>query len=403
MTRKKARMMKTFDGDAYTFTVASKSTQRIRKIYRSIFFNKSLVYFANLAMQLDFVETLRIETIACDGNKLYYNSDFVLNSPAEIVRLAICRVVLACALQHHTRRGKRQYNRWQEASRIVTLPLIAQAGEAENTSDVNSSIEQVYERLPEQEGDDNGSPDPDGNGEIMDYGNEDGESTEKDLQIENQRWDEIALQSLALANTQNSYVPDISELIRSRHTTEVNWRSLLNELLTASAKNDYSWAYPNRRFITQNIYLPSLHSTGMPPIVFAIDTSYSMSIEALNAVWDEISIVAETMNPENLVIVHCDARVHKVEKFLPYELPEKIDAVGRFGTDYNETFEYVEKENVNPACLIYLTDLQVWGRENYPEHEPTYPVIWATFNGPAPGQKGVYPPPFGKRVDVVIE
>jgi predicted metal-dependent peptidase len=50
---------------------------------------------------------------------------------------------------------------------------------------------------------------------------------------------------------------------------------------------------------------------------------------------------------------------------------------GRGGTDFRPVFAHVEAENVQPACLIYLTDLE----GSYPETEPDYPVLWiATTN-----------------------
>jgi predicted metal-dependent peptidase len=36
-------------------------------------------------------------------------------------------------------------------------------------------------------------------------------------------------------------------------------------------------------------------------------------------------------------------------------------------------FNYIEKENLQPETMIYLTDL--YGK--FPSEAPTYPVIWA--------------------------
>jgi len=51
--------------------------------------------------------------------------------------------------------------------------------------------------------------------------------------------------------------------------------------ITTQAKQDYSWTPPNRRYIGSGLYLPSLRSEKIGPVVFAIDTSLSMDVEAL--------------------------------------------------------------------------------------------------------------------------
>ena len=60
----------------------------------------------------------------------------------------MARVVMACALKHHTRRGERDPERWQLASQLVTHALIRDAGftlppDAEAWEEV--SVEQAYE------------------------------------------------------------------------------------------------------------------------------------------------------------------------------------------------------------------------------------------------------------------
>ena len=64
----------------------------------------------------------------------------------------MARVVLACALKHHTRRGERDPERWQRASQLVTHGLLRDAGftlppDAEAWDGI--SVEQAYDRLPE--------------------------------------------------------------------------------------------------------------------------------------------------------------------------------------------------------------------------------------------------------------
>ena len=80
------------------------------------------------------------------------------------------RVVMACSLKHHTRRGERDPERWQRASQLVTHALLRDAAFT-LPPDVQVwdglSVEQAYDRLPKPQDDDSGgdSGSPSGSGD----------------------------------------------------------------------------------------------------------------------------------------------------------------------------------------------------------------------------------------------
>ena len=95
---------------------------------------------------------------------------WVVDTDADHIKTALARVVLACALKHHTRRGGRDPERWQRASQLVTHGLLRDAGfvlptEAEAWDGI--SAEQAYDRLPEpsDDGEDQNSATPSGDGD----------------------------------------------------------------------------------------------------------------------------------------------------------------------------------------------------------------------------------------------
>ena len=102
---------------------------------------------------------LRRETLASDGREIRYAPQWVADTDADLIKTAIGRVVLACALKHHTRRGQREPARWQCASQLVTHGLLRDAG-FKLPPDVEAwdgiSVEQAYDRLPEPQDDDGG-------------------------------------------------------------------------------------------------------------------------------------------------------------------------------------------------------------------------------------------------------
>ena len=121
-------------------------------------------FFGSLALRLPIRPDAARETLASDGKEIRYSPDWVAGTDADLIKTAIGRVVLACALKHHTRRGEREPARWQQASQLVTHGLLRDAGfklppDAEAWDGI--SVEQAYDRLSEpQEGEGEGSDAP---------------------------------------------------------------------------------------------------------------------------------------------------------------------------------------------------------------------------------------------------
>ena len=120
-------------------------------------------FFGSLALRLPIRADASRETVASDGREIRYSPRWIANTDAHVIETAMARVVLACALKHHTRRGERDPERWQRASQLVTHALLRDAGftlppDAEAWDGI--SVEQAYDRLPEPDPDDG---DGDGN------------------------------------------------------------------------------------------------------------------------------------------------------------------------------------------------------------------------------------------------
>ena len=119
-------------------------------------------FFGSLALRLPIRPDASRETLASDGHEIRYAPQWVADTDADLIKTAIGRVVLACALKHHTRRGERKPARWQRASQLVTHGLLRDAGfklppAAEAWDGI--SVEQAYDRLPEPQDDDGGGND----------------------------------------------------------------------------------------------------------------------------------------------------------------------------------------------------------------------------------------------------
>ncbi len=125
-------------------------------------------FFGSLALRLPVRADAGRETLASDGREIRYSPQWIAETDAHVIETAIARVVLACALKHHTRRGERDPDRWQRASQVVTHGLLRDAGftlppDAEAWDGI--SVEEAYDRLPQPDEDDSGDGDPlDGGG-----------------------------------------------------------------------------------------------------------------------------------------------------------------------------------------------------------------------------------------------
>lgn len=180
-------------------------------------------------------------------------------------------------------------------------------------------------------------------------------------------------------------------LVREIVEPQVDWRTILRRFVEDSARNDYSWFPPNRRYIHMGLYLPSLKSEELPPIVFALDTSISVSKKDLSHFAAEITAILEDFRT-SCTVIYCDTEVASVEVFGQDDLPLELHPKGGGGTDFRPPFAWVDEQRLSPSCFIYLTDM---GCSRFPD-TPPYPVLWA-----AVGCRGKEPKvPFGELVKI---
>ena len=408
-------------------------------------------FFGNLALRLPIRADASRETLASDGKDIRYAPGWVAETDADRIKTALGRVVLACVLKHHTRRGDRDPERWQQASQLVTHGLLRDAGfvlppDAEAWDEL--SVEQAYDRLPEPPestpspkgappsnaggGDNSGSNDPsdgapgeqgdpgtgdedptspasgqappsydpDGTGEVMDAAarqDDDADGTSSappDTAAEEQAWDEAMHQAMSLAKAQGKAPGTVEEELRDAHRSALDWRALLRRHMTDAARRDYSWSVPNRRFIDGGLYLPSIRSEGIDTIAVIVDTSGSLPGERLALFWAEVRQIAAELQPETVALLQVDAVLQDAALYASGDLPERVAIKGRGGTDFRPGFAWLSEQGMRPSCCLYLTDMKC---DRYPETEPNYPVIWCNW-GPPPGARNCQP--WGERIDM---
>ena len=177
---------------------------------------------------------------------------------------------------------------------------------------------------------------------------------------------------------------------------QVDWRDLLREFAVAacSAKDTSSWRRINRRFIGEDIYMPSLIGEKVRNVVVAVDTSGSIDAKALNNFLSEVKSVAETVRPDAVDLIYWDTRVASHEVYTSSDLDNLVKSTkpkGGGGTDPTCVETYLLKESLVPDCIIVLTDGFIgsnWGSD-WPA-----PILWVIAGNPGAAA------PVGKTIHI---
>ncbi|MCJ2163371.1 MULTISPECIES: VWA-like domain-containing protein [unclassified Pseudodesulfovibrio] len=275
----------------------------------------------------------------------------------------------------------------------------AQAGEGEDPGDTSESDDGEVggDGLVEEgsAGDDPGDEggdqtgDPGGSGEVRDS-EEAGLGGATDDASSDEQWELALAQAAQQARDIGELPGGLERLVNDVLNPKLDWRELLSRYISDRARDDYSWAPPNKRFLHMDIILPSLSHQKLPEVVLALDTSGSVTAQEMEQFAAEVSGVLDAFDT-TIHVVYCDSRVSGSDSFGRADLPLSLNPEGGGGTDYRPVFRWVDEQGIDPACLVYLTDMEC---VHFPEHEPEYPVLWAQVG------EGGKVPPFGDIMEI---
>ena len=173
----------------------------------------------------------------------------------------------------------------------------------------------------------------------------------------------------------------------------IDWRSLLRAHLSERIKGDWTSFPFSKRMVHRGLFMPSAGMLVPGHVVFAIDTSASMSLQLLGVIAEELRAFREVF-PCRLTVLQCDARLQSVEHYEAmdgYEIPKHLEIYGRGGTDFCPVFEWVTEQS-DVALVVYATD----GLGTFPKRKPEVPVIW--LHTPPHPPSAVFP--FGAVVKI---
>lgn len=333
-------------------------------------------FLVAMALSLHHSFTDSIATADTDGVHIRYNPDFFLNLP-EAQRLTLMvHEVWHVALLHNYRGTGKDHEKYNRAADYTNNQLLKDAGFEpipgwlQDDKYKDMSTNQIYNLLPDEPPEDN----PMARDLLPPPGESASALANAKAKVE-QQIIQAQVQSELAGDAQGSLPAELQHQIKKLLHPALPWEAILDRFMQDQAKNDYSWARPNKRFMP-DFYMPSLHSERLEHLVFAIDTSGSVTDDDMVAMLTEINYIKEVMQPNRMTILDCDTIIHNVYDVTSSDDILELEFTGGGGTKCAPVIEYCEKHQT--TALVYFTDLYM---SEYP-HPITFPLLWIVYNNP---------------------
>jgi len=344
------------------------------------------------------------KTMATDGVSLYWHPAFVETLSDRETVTVLAHEALHAALLHPLRRANREMPDWNVAcDHAINLhledcnqtartkgqpepfPWPKLPGICKDPRFAGLSAEEIYgqlagEKPQDKPGDDqpgqNGpespgkgdSSDEQGMGGVLDAPGDEAAKQEQEAQ-----WKVGLIQAAQAGKLAGNLPSGIARLVQDTINPPADWRDLLRAFVRTSAKDDYSWTRPNRRYASTGFILPSLFSQRLGRIAVAIDTSGSIDSALLDEFLSQLEAIMHECRPETVTLIDCDTTINSQRDYEPTDtLPREFNGGG--GTDFRPVFDALQIDP--PVLLIYFTDLE----GKFPKEAPAWPTLWATYN-----------------------
>jgi predicted metal-dependent peptidase len=159
-------------------------------------------------------------------------------------------------------------------------------------------------------------------------------------------------------------------------TPKVDWRKVLRDFITetCAGRDESSWRRPNRRFLSEDVYMPSMLGTTMTELVIGFDTSGSCFGGAdMTRFVTEIAVIIGDIKPSKCHVVYWDTKICGHQTFEDGQFAvQNLKPRGGGGTTGSVLFDYLREKRINPQAIVQFSDGYVgsWGRSDWP-------TLWA--------------------------
>ena len=342
-------------------------------------------FIGNVALNMPFVPDHSIRTAMTNGKEIRYNPRFMDSMGDEERKFVVAHECFHPMLEHNFRRGERQHKRWNKAGDYVINQLLTDEniGKMPSFGLLNAQLYQagnqttdgIYNLLPDEPDDGSGGDGTEAMDDCADGGGSPAEQAQQAAE-----WKVRVAQAAQAAKMMGKMSAGLERLVNDVLAPKVDWRDVLRKFVEKCRSDQRSFARPNRRFLSQNMYLPSVSGEALGEIAIAVDCSGSIDDRILAQFAGEINAIKEDGNPTCIHVVYFDSEVSHYEK---YERDDTLNirAHGGGGTAFSPVFEYFAEHDIEPVACIFLTDLCCDDFGDVPQ----YPVLWvSTDEGTAP-------------------
>jgi predicted metal-dependent peptidase len=362
-------------------------------------------FFTSLALGLEAAVATdeQIQTAATDGERLLVNPEWVLaKSPEELYGVVIGHEPAHNAMEHFRRGiGMEDQSVANQAMDLEINPLLRDAGftlppeaifpGAGNYQNCppDLTMEEYYGILSEEPKPEGQPGDGPGNDPGKCGGSIPAPDQAKAEHLANQ-WKGKVAAAAQQASKRGDMPGSLQRWVERILKPRVDPWEILREYMTRAVKaGDQNWCRPDRRVLSQGLYLPTRRSNELGDVVLLVDTSGSVGD-------DELALMAGFLegvlaaNPGKLTIIYHHSNVYNVVDWIPEDGPLKLTKDESGGTSHVPAFQEIENRGLDPAVVVALTDLD----SRFPP-DPGIPTIWVDV-------EGGHSPPFGKYVDVSV-
>ncbi len=350
-------------------------------------------FFGNLALHLPLKEdNVFTPTFATDGKFIYYNKKFAESCDDQKKQFIIAHEICHNIFKHLSRIGERHKERWSLAIDYTTNAILKKdfgyvpKGGLYSEEFENMTAEEIYNKLPEMNGQGEGYSrfekgdiiieiDKDGNMKIngqtvkpFDSHNQIKGSKQEIDELEKE-WTIQVSKAHQQAKMAGKLPAGMNVFIEQLLQPKLDWRNMMRQFVINTAKADFRFLPPNRRYLHLDMYMPSMTGESLGDIVIIMDVSGSTGGEIQQQFLSECNGLLQQYDM-NLHLLMCDTQITSHEQYQQGdEIKRKYSGLG--GTEISEGFKYVDSKRLNPNVIVCLTD-------GYTDlnFKSRYPTLW---------------------------
>ena len=381
--------------------MALTSEQRVTKSHIAIMRSKEFCMFAGVLSVGKVSFTDDIPTACTNGRDVIYNPEFIKSLDDKELNFVVLHEALHKVYQHMHLWKKLWKDNPMLANMAADYVVNYAIHEADELSNVakrpesalfdlaykNMTTKQIFDMLKKD------------NEYVKEQGGHDTHDWEGAEQLSDEEVKETAKQidqalrqgEIIRGKMNGNKNRSINELLEPK----VDWREQLREFVNATCRNKdkSTWKRPHKRFLGQDIYMPSMIGESIGKVVVGIDTSGSIGDKELSEFLSEVVAICDDVSPSSIELLYWDTDVagHETYNQGDYKaLVQSTKPAGGGGTHVGCVNQYIKDKRIEAEAIIILTDGYVeddWGGTW------DYPTLWAVTSRRTS--------PHGKTINIV--